>query len=562
MNLNLKSNTLLLVGISIILLVFVYFLALNGNAFLGYSWDLYDSNVIWLDLMSKNNYFFANSYTTIKEIMELPRISLGSELNFLAILFFLFPPYVALVINMFLIQFVAFIGMFLVLEKYVFNKVNSPVSVFLISITFSFLAFWQPAGFGIAGLPLMMYVFFKIIYENKKYLYYLYLLILPFYSSLIFSGIFSLASLFLLICILFKSHRLSRKQFLKGVIILTILFILSLISEYRLIIDSISGNANFISHRLEFFYTTSFKESIYITCAFLITGQDHTISKLFPIIYFSILSVLFIKKKTISKEILYLTFIIFFIAIFHGFHTYTPFVNFKNELLGGLASFKLDRFYSLVPFLSYLLFGFTILQLIQHNNFTKYFAYFLLLLQFIFVFNSSIFFIDIKDKIIDKSEVYTFNEYYAISSFKKIKKQLKLSDKDRVGSVGIDPAIAVFNGLKTIDGYSANYSLTYKHKFRKLIEKELDNNKETKLYFDNWGSRCYIFDDQLGTNSEIFKSNISTYKAIELHLNKTASKQLNLKYIISGVEISNKDSFKLVYYFDDKLRVYYVYELV
>lgn len=562
MNLNLKSNTLLLVGISIILFVFVYFLALNGNAFLGYSWDFYDSNVIWLDLISKNNYFFTNSYTTIKEIMDLPRISLGSELNFLAILFYLFPPYVALVINMFLIQLVAFIGIFLVLEKYVFYKANSPVSVFLISITFSFLAFWQPAGIGVAGLPLMIYVFFNIIYDNNKYFYYLYLLIFPFYSSLIFSGIFSLASLFLLICILFKSHSISKKQFFKAVIILSILFVLSLISEYRLIIDSFSGNANFISHRLEFFDTTSFTESIYIIFAFLITGQDHTISKLFPLIYFSILLVLFFKKKSISKEILYITFTIFFIAIFHGFHTYAPFVNFKNELLGGLASFQLDRFYSLVPFLSYLLFGFTILQLIQHNNFTKIVAYFLLLFQFIFVFNSSIFFIDIKDKIIDKSEVYTFNEYYANISFKKIKNKLKLSDKDRVGCVGIDPSIAVFNGLKTIDGYSANYSLSYKHKFRKLIEKELDKNNKTKLYFDNWGSRCYIFDDQLGTNPNIFKLNISNYKSIELHLNKTVSKQLNLKYIISGVKISNEDSFRLVYYFDDKLRVYYVYELV
>ena len=230
--------------------------------------------------------------------------------------------------------------------------------------------------------------------------------------------------------------------------------------------------------------------------------------------------------------------------------------------MGGLASIQLDRFYSLVPFLSYLLFGFTILQLIQHNNFTKIFAYFLLLFQFIFVFNSSIFFIDIKDKIIDKLDVYTFNEYYATSSFEKIQKKLKLNDKDKVGCLGIEPSIAVFNGLKTIDGYSANYSLSYKHKFRKLIEKELDQNKETKLYFDNWGSRCYIFDDQLGTNANIFKSNMSNYKSIELHLNKTVSKQLNLKYIISAVEISNKDSFRLVYYFDDKLRVYYVYELV
>nr|WP_314865797.1 DUF6044 family protein [uncultured Flavobacterium sp.] len=562
MNFNLKYNTLFITGIGIILFVFIYFLALNGNAFLGYSWDFYDSNVIWLNLMSKSNYFFADSYTRIDEIMELPRISLGSELNFLSFLFCLFPSYVALVINMFLIQFVAFIGMFLLLENYVFNKVNSPVSVFLISITFSFLAFWQPAGLGVAGIPLMLFTFFKIIHGYNKYLYYSFLFILPFYSSLIFSGIFLLATSFILICILFKYHKLSKNQFSKGIIILAILFILYLISEYRLIIDSFSGNANFISHRLEFVDSNGFKESILKIYSFLMAGQGHTISRLFPIIYFSILVLLLFKKRSVSKVVLYLIFTIVLIAIFHGFHTYAPFVSIKSKLLGGLASLQLDRFYTLVPFLSYLLFGFIILQLIQHNNFTKIVAYFLLFFQFLFVFNSSIFFIDIKDKIIDKSEVYTFNEYFARGSFDIIKSRLILEDKDRVGSVGIDPSVAVFNGLKAIDGYSANYSLKYKHKFRKLIEKELDKNKETKLYFDNWGSRCYIFDDQLGTNFNIFKSSDNKYKPIELHLNKTISKELNLKYIISSVEISNSDSFRLICHFEDKLRVYYLYEFV
>lgn len=562
MNLNLKSNILFTSGISIIFFVFVYFLALNGNAFLGYSWDFYDSNVIWLDLMSKNNYFFTNSYTTINEIMELPRISLGSELNFLSVLFCLFPPYVALVINMFLIQFVAFIGMFLLLENYVFNKVNSPVVVFLIAITFSFLAFWQPAGLGVAGTPLMVFAFFKIIYGNNKFLYYLYLFILPFYSSLIFSGIFLLTTSFILICILFKYNKLSRNQFFRGIYILTILFISHLIFEYRLVLDIMFGNKYFISHRLEFVDSNGFKDSLLKIYSFLITGQGHSISKLFPIIYFSFLLLLLLKKRSISKEVIYLTITILLIAIFHSFHTYAPFVSIKSKLLGGLASLQLDRFYTLVPFLSYLLFGFIILQLMQHNKFTKIAAYFLLVFQFLFVFNSSNFFIDIKDKIIDKSEVYTFNEYFARGSFDRIKRQLILKDKDRVGSVGIDPSLAVFNGLKTIDGYSANYSLNYKHKFRILIKKELANNKETKLYFDNWGSRCYIFDDQLGTNFNIFKSNNNKYKPIVLHLNKAASKQLNLKYIISTVEISNRDSFKLICHFEDKLRVYYVYALV
>lgn len=562
MNFNLKYNTFFLSGIGIILFVFIYFLTLNGNAFLGNSWDFYDSNVIWLDLMSKSNYFFTDSYTRIDEIMELPRISLGSELNFISVLFCLFPPYVALVINMFLIQFVAFIGMFLLLENYVFNKVNSPVVVFLIAITFSFLAFWQPAGLGVAGMPLMLVAFFKIIYGNNKYLYYSFLFIFPFYSSLIFSGIFLLATSFIFICTLFKYHKLSKNQFSKGIIILAILFISYLISDYRLIIDSLNDNASFISHRSEFIDSNGFKESILKIYSFLMAGQGHTISRLFPIIYFSFLLLLLLKKRLISKEVIYLTITILFIAIFHGFHTYTPFVSIKSKLLGGLASLQLDRFYTLVPFLSYLLFGFIILQLIQHNKFTKIVAYFLLVFQFSFVFNSSNFFIDIKDKIIDKSEVYTFNEYFARGSFDRIKRQLILKDKDRVGSVGIDPSLAVFNGLKTIDGYSANYSLNYKHKFRKLIEKELVNNKETKLYFDNWGSRCYIFDDQLGTNFNIFKSNNNKYKPIVLHLNKAASKQLNLKYIISAVEIRNRDSFKLICHFEDKLRVYYVYELV
>ncbi len=409
---------------------------------------------------------------------------------------------------------------------------------------------------------LMLVAFFKIIYGNSKYLYYSFLFIFPFYSSLIFSGIFLIATSFIFICTLFKYHKLSKNQFFKGIIILAILFVLYLISDYRLIIDSLSGNANFISHRLEFVDSNGFKESILKIYSFLMAGQGHTISRLFPIIYFSILVLLLFKKRSVSKVVLYLIFTILLIAIFHGFHTYAPFVSIKSKLLGGLASLQLDRFYTLVPFLSYLMFGFIILQLIQHNNFTKIAAYFLLVFQFLFVFNSSNFFIDIKGKVIDKSEIYTFNEYFARGSFDKIKSHLLLEDKDRVGSVGIDPSIAVFNGLKAIDGYSANYSLKYKHKFRKLIEKELDKNKETKLYFDNWGSRCYIFDDQLGTNFNIFKSSDNKYKQIELCLNKTISKDLNLKYIISAVEISNRDSFKLICHFEDKLRVYYVYKLV
>ena len=48
-------------------------------------------------------------------------------------------------------------------------------------------------------------------------------------------------------------------------------------------------------------------------------------------------------------------------------------------------------------------------------------------------------------------------------------------------------------GIKVIDGYHSIYPLNYKIKFRKIIEKELENNNSLKKYYDNWGSRVYAF---------------------------------------------------------------------
>ena len=43
-------------------------------------------------------------------------------------------------------------------------------------------------------------------------------------------------------------------------------------------------------------------------------------------------------------------------------------------------------------------------------------------------------------------------------------------------SVGLDPMIAVMNDIRVIDGYHSVYPLSYKIKFRKIIEKELTKN--------------------------------------------------------------------------------------
>ena len=53
--------------------------------------------------------------------------------------------------------------------------------------------------------------------------------------------------------------------------------------------------------------------------------------------------------------------------------------------------------------------------------------------------------------------------------------------------------IAVMNDIYVIDGYHQIYPLSYKIKFRKIIEDELNQNQKLEKYYDEWGNRVYLF---------------------------------------------------------------------
>ena len=78
----------------------------------------------------------------------------------------------------------------------------------------------------------------------------------------------------------------------------------------------------------------------------------------------------------------------------------------------------------------------------------------------------------------------TFDNYYKFENYAFIRNIVKNS---RVMSVGLDPMIAVMNDIKVIDGYHTIYPLSYKIKFRKIIERELENNIKLKNYYDELG---------------------------------------------------------------------------
>ena len=80
------------------------------------------------------------------------------------------------------------------------------------------------------------------------------------------------------------------------------------------------------------------------------------------------------------------------------------------------------------------------------------------------------------------------------------------------------------NNIKVIDGYHTIYPLSYKLKFRKVIEKQLEHDKAAKKYYDFWGERVYTF--------------VSDPKVIKI--NFVQAKNLGAQYVISKFSISNE----------------------
>ena len=112
-------------------------------------------------------------------------------------------------------------------------------------------------------------------------------------------------------------------------------------------------------------------------------------------------------------------------------------------------------------------------------------------------------------------------------------------------SVGLDPMIAVMNDIRVIDGYHTIYPLSYMIKFRKIIERELDNNIILKNYYDNFGSRVYAF-----YNDE---NNIM--------LNFQAAKTLDADYVISRFPIKNNE-LKIVCYKCNNSKHLFLYKIL
>jgi hypothetical protein len=120
--------------------------------------DTLDFSLPNFKTLAESGKIFADSNTVMNEMMSANRGSFESEFNFVLWLFYFFEPFTAYTINQCIIRLVALIGMYLLLNKYIFLFTNYLYSI-IISLLYSLLPFYSLIGLSIAGLPLITFFF-------------------------------------------------------------------------------------------------------------------------------------------------------------------------------------------------------------------------------------------------------------------------------------------------------------------------------------------------------------------------------------------------------------------
>lgn len=492
--------------------------------------DNLDSNLAWYKVLSESGELFGAIDARIPQIMNgLPRNAFGSEFSIIVWLHALFPTMVAYAISQALTRFIAFFGMYILLKKHLVTGSQSGWIRVGTSLAFALTPFWPSGMLSTLGMPLALWAFLNIRSKDHSLKNYLVLTLLPLYSSIVLGFFFFLVAmgfLWLTDVIRGKGWNIT---FLLSIVYMTVIFGLV---EYRLVASFIFDSEP--NSRDEYFHARlPLDWVVKLTFKNFVLGHTHVMTVhaliILPITVFALYIILTKKLWRQEKVYVFLFGLNFMLSAWYAFWFYKGWLPL-TERFHTLDTFNFARFHFLRPMVIYLGFALAIKIIWEHSDYAKKTLSIFIAIQILILmgFNEEI----------THNKKPSFKEFYSESLFQEIKDHIDRPQEEyRVASIGLHPAIAQYNGFYTLDSYNNFYPLSYKHQFRQIIENELAKNKNIRIYFDEWGGRCYLFTDELRKHY-MFKK--GSKKELEnLDLNMDAFKGLGGTYIFSAIPINN-----------------------
>jgi hypothetical protein len=498
--------------------------------------DNLDSNLAWYKVLAKSGQMFGDVDAVIPQIINgVPRNAFGTEYSIIVWLYALFPTMIAYGLSQALTRIVAFIGMYLLLKKHflagdrwVFLQVGT-------ALAFALTPFWPSGMLSTLGMPLALWAFLNIRNGEGTKKDYIVLTLIPFYASIVLGFFFFLSAIGIFWLLDVVRGRGLNLRFFFAIAYMTCIFMLV---EYRLIYSFLFSTE--LNSRDEYFHAyLPLWRVVRLTLKNYVLGHTHvkTVHGLF-ILPVTLIAFYFVFSKKLWKQeklFVFLFVLNILLSLWYAFWFYKGWLPL-TKAFHFMDTFNFARYHFLRPMVIYAGFALAlkILSLQGHSwsKSAKWFAILQILLLCLF-----------NDEIIYQKKP-SVKEFYAEELFAEIKEHIGHDQENyRVASIGIHPAISQYNGFYTLDTYNNFYPLTYKHKFRKIIESELAKNKSIRKYFDQWGGRCYIFTDQLGKKYMIKKD--SKRKLNNLQLNTSVFKEMGGTYILSALPITNSEENQL-----------------
>lgn len=513
--------------------------------------DNLDSNLAWYKVLAESGQLTGSTDSRIPQIINgLPRNALGTEFSLIVWLYALFPTMVAYGISQGITRFIAFLGMYLVLKDHFIKGEDKSLIRVGTALAFALTPFWPSGMLSTLGMPLALWAFLHIRKGRVSWSHYLALTLLPFYSSIVLGFFFFLTAL----GILWLYDVMRRKGWNWGFFLaIAYMTAVYLVTDYRLVYSFLfDGEPN---SRDEYFHARlSFWHSVRLTFKNFFLGHTHVMTVhtliILPVIVAALILIWKHKKWKKERNFVVLFILNFVLSAWYAFWFYKGWLPL-TERFHFLDTFNFARFHFLRPLVLYILFAIGLKVLWNEKILQKTVPWFvaaqIVLLLF---FNEEI----------THRKKPSVGEFYAVEQFEAIKNHIgKPQQHYRVASIGLHPAISQYNGFYTLDTYNNFYPLSYKEQFRKIIEKELEKNKKIRVYFDEWGGRCYLFTDELGKHY-MFKKN--SKKRIEnIDVNIEQFKEMGGEFIFSSVPIDNasENNLKLDKVFDSKESAWKIY---
>ncbi len=497
-------------------------------------------------------------------------------------------PLVAFLAQYILLFLAAFYGMYFCVKE----MTGSSILALVAGGCFCMLP-WQPVyGMSVVGVPLALWCFL-CLYRKKHLITSLFmLLIMGLTSHLVLIGYAILGIWFLaLVWMWIKKERNRLPAY--GFLLLTGVYVAV---NHRLFAEVLLGRRDYVSHREEM---VNYASPLWETVQNVFLHSAQHAESLHQGLIISILVMLAVagvclggKEKEWKRR--YVAAVTGFlllcgIALLYGLCKWEPVVQFKNSCTGFIHYFQLERFYWLYPAGWYLEFMLCfslwwwipvagngtgteskeesrakcrdgepvqaghgirakeVWQGICKSPVTRLLVLVILLLPTLQEIKVNSYLYMNVNQINNGSGItgyISWESFYAEDLMQQLEDAIgRDMEGYRVAHLGISPAPALMHGFYTVDGYSNNYPLEYKHRFRQVIARELDKNEYTRLYFDQWGSRCYLFNAATGNAWILGKNTQVVYERLDFDME--ALRQLGCDYIFSCGIIQNAEELGL-----------------